>query len=83
MRNRSSDQAGEKTFGASKFERDFRGEPRSDVEEHRLVVALQMDVEPIDCVAIAVRALGDQRRAAIDRHQRQHGSVALAASPPK
>ena len=46
---------------------------RSYLEEHRLVVALQVNVEAIDCVAIAICLLGDQRGAAIDRHQRQHG----------
>ena len=31
-----------------------------------------MNVEPIGCAGIAIRTLGYQRRAAVDRHQRQH-----------
>ena len=45
---------------------------RSHVEKHRLVVALQADVEMIDRVARARLARRDQRGAAIGRHQRQH-----------
>src|SRR4051794_12534546 len=41
----------------------------SHVEKHRLVVALQADVEAVDA---ARSAPGDQGAAAVGRHQRQH-----------
>src|SRR6266436_10200104 len=40
----------------------------SHVEKHRLVVALQVDVETIDCVAGARLAHRDQRAAPLGRH---------------
>src|SRR6516165_11119831 len=45
----------------------------SDVEEHRLVIALEMDVEMIHGVAAAGRALCNQRGAAVGWHQCQNG----------
>ncbi len=45
---------------------------RSYVEEHRLVIALQADVEPIGRV-LSIHALGDQRPAPLGRHALQHG----------
>src|SRR5258708_3566950 len=45
----------------------------SNLEKHRLVVTLQMDVEAIDGGAVALLAFGDQGGAAIRRDQRHHG----------
>src|SRR5260370_24880362 len=45
----------------------------SNIEKHRLVVALQADVETIDRAAIAGLAPSDQRGAALSGHQRNHG----------
>src|ERR1700682_2026680 len=60
--------------------------PRLHLEEHRLVVALQADIETIDRVAGPRLARRDQRGAALDRHQRQHGigsvgRIAVALEP--
>src|SRR5260370_39690194 len=58
----------------------------SHVEKHRLVVALQADVETIHRVAIARLARRNQRAAALRGHQRHHGgggaiSLALEINP--
>src|SRR6202049_3289428 len=45
----------------------------SNLEKHRLVVALQVDVEAIDGRAVALLAPGDQGGAAIGRDQRHYG----------
>src|ERR1700744_2999571 len=45
---------------------------RLDVEKHRLVVALQADVELIDGIAAAGLARRNQRGAAVGRHQCQN-----------
>ena len=42
-------------------------EPSSNIEKHRLVVALQADVEAVDGAAIARLARRDQGGAAIER----------------
>jgi len=60
--------------------------PCLHVEEHRLFVALQMDVEAIDRVTVARLPRRDQRRATVGRHQRQHGiggvgSLAVEINP--
>src|ERR1044072_7204009 len=46
--------------------------PESNVEEHRLVVARQVDIETIHRAAVALAARRDQRGAAVGRHQRQY-----------
>src|SRR5260370_10999020 len=51
----------------------------SNIEKHRLVVALQADFETIDRAAIAGLAPSDQRHAALSAHHRNHmvGSIGL------